>query len=127
MRAMADESPVNVDEFEALARERLPQPVYDYYAGGAGDEWTLRENRAAYDRWVFLPRTLVDVSAVDTATTVLGQTMATPIMVAPTAFQKLAHADGELAMARGCAAADTTLVVSTIATTSLEDVAETGV
>jgi len=124
---MADETPVNVDEFEALARERLPQPVYDYYAGGAGDEWTLRENRAAYDRWVFLPRTLVDVSAVDTTTTVLGQTMATPILVAPTAFQKLAHPEGELAMAHGCLAADTTLVVSTIATTALEDVAGTGV
>ena len=124
---MADESPVNVDEFEDLARERLPKPVYDYYAGGAGDEWTLRENRAAFDRWVFLPRTLVYVSSVDTSTTVLGTATPSPILVAPTAFQKLAHPDGELAMARGCIAADTTLVVSTIATTSLEDVAATGV
>ena len=124
---MADVSPVNVDEFEALARERLPREVYDYYAGGAGDEWTLRENRAAFDRWVFLPRTLVDVSKVDLSTTVLGQPMSTPIMVAPTAFQKLAHPDGEVAMARGCLAAGVTLVVSTIATTSLEDVAATGV
>jgi len=124
---MTNDAPVNVDEFEALAREKLPHMVYDYYAGGAGDEWTLRENRAAFDRWVFLPRTLVDVSAVDLSTTVLGQPMATPIMVAPTAFQKLAHPDGELAMGRGCLAAGVTLVVSTIATTSLEEVAATGV
>jgi len=124
---MSDEAPVNVDEFEALARERLPHMVFDYYAGGAGDEWTLRENRAAFDRWVFRPRALTDVSAVTTATTVLGQAMPTPILVAPTAFQKLAHPDGEIAMARGAAAAGVTLVVSTIATTSLEDVAATGV
>ena len=124
---MTNDAPVNVDEFEALAREKLPHMVYDYYAGGAGDEWTLRENRAAFDRWVFLPRTLVDVSAVDLSTTVLGQPMATPIMVAPTAFQKLAHPDGELAMGRGCLVAGVTLVVSTIATTSLEEVAATGV
>ena len=124
---MSDAPPVNVDEFEALARERLPQMVYDFFAGGAGDEWTLRENRLAYDRWVVRPRILTDVSHVDCSATVLGTAMNAPILVAPSAFQRLAHPEGELAMARGAAAAGTTMVVSTVASVPLEDVAATGV
>jgi 4-hydroxymandelate oxidase len=124
---VSDAPPVNVDEFEALARERLPQMVYDFFAGGAGDEWTLRENRLAYDRWVVRPRVLTDVSHVDCSATVLGTAMDAPILVAPSAFQRLAHPEGELAMARGAAAAGTTMVVSTVASVPLEDVAATGV
>ena len=60
MRDVPDRPPVNLDEFEALARQRLPEAVYDFFAGGAGDEWTLEENRRAYDRWAIRPRILRD-------------------------------------------------------------------
>lgn len=119
--------PITVDDFEVGARELLPPMVFDYYAGGAGDEWTLRENRAAYDRWVIRPRVLVDVSTVDLRTEVLGQPLPFPILVAPTAFQRMAHREGELATARAAASLDTIMVVSTIATVSLEHLATTGV
>jgi 4-hydroxymandelate oxidase len=114
---------LSLDDFEESARDRLPQLIYDYYAGGAGDEWTLRENRRAFDRWVLRPRFLVDCSNVDLRTTVLGQEIGFPVMVAPTAFHRLAHPDGEIATARGSASAGTLMVVSTISTTSMEDVA----
>jgi 4-hydroxymandelate oxidase len=127
MRGVPDPTPFNVDEYEALARRRLPQVAYDFFAGGAEDEWTLGENRRAYDRWVIRPRVLRDVADVDCSVTVLGQRMASPILVAPTAFQRLAHPDGELAMARGALAADVTMVASTVSSFSLEDIAATGV
>ncbi len=114
---------LTIDDLENEARALLPQLVYDYYAGGAGDEWTLRENRRAFDRWVLRPRFLVDSSNLDLRTTVLGQAIDFPVMVAPTAFHRLAHTDGELATARGTASAGTLMVVSTISTTSMEDVA----
>jgi 4-hydroxymandelate oxidase len=114
---------LSVDDFEEEARQLLPQVVYDYYAGGAGDEWTLRENRRAFERWVLRPRFLVDCTNVDLRTTVLGTQIEFPIMVAPTAFHRLAHPDGELATARAAASAGTLMVVSTIATTSMEEVA----
>ncbi len=91
---------VNVDDFEAAAGERLDPGAYAYYAGGSGDEQTLRANAAAYARWELRPRVLVDVDVVSTAATVLGTELAMPLLVAPTAFQRLAHPDGELAMAR---------------------------
>jgi 4-hydroxymandelate oxidase len=115
---------LSVDDFEEEARARLPQLVYDYYAGGAGDEWTLRENRRAFDRWVFRPRFLVDCSNPDLRTTVLGTEIEFPVMVAPTAFHRLAHPEGELATARGTARAGSLFVLSTISTTTLEDVGE---
>jgi len=90
---------MRVDDLEAAAAEVLPGDVCDYFAGGAGDEWTLRENRRAFDRWVLRPRVLIDVSSFDTSTTVAGQPMPFPIMLAPTAYQRLAHPDGELATA----------------------------
>ena len=101
--------------------------VADYYAGGAGEERTLRQNRAAFARWTFRPRVLVDVSNVELATTVLGAPVPFPILVAPTAFHRLAHPEGEIATAKGVLATGTTMVVSTIASERLEDVAETGV
>src|SRR5438874_12770554 len=94
------EDRIGIEDFERQARDRLPQMVYDYYAGGAGEEWTLRENVRAFDRWVLRPRILVDVAKVDLSTTVLGQPLPFPIMLAPTAFQRLAHPEGELATAR---------------------------
>lgn len=114
---------VTVDDFEPVARELLPKDVYDYYAGGAGDEWTLRENRAAFDRWVIRPRMLAGVTERDLTTEVLGTRVAFPVLVAPWAYQRLAHPDGELATARACADAGTIIVVSTTTVDYLEDVA----
>src|SRR5579884_1834959 len=95
----------DLDSVEALARQRLEVGVYDYIAGGADDEITLADNVAAWSRLRLRPRVLRDVSAVSTATTVLGRSVRTPILAAPIAFQRLAHPEGELAMAKGCAAA----------------------
>lgn len=108
---------------EEAARARMEPAAYDYYAGGAETETTLRENVTAWDGFRFRPRVLRDVSQVRTATTLLGSPVAHPIGVAPAAYQQLAHPDGEAAMARGAAAAGALLCVSTLATTSLEDVA----
>ena len=115
--------PINLAEYEARARELLPRMVYDYYAGGADDELTVAENVVAWDRLRVRPRVLVDVSQVDCRTTVLGQPIAMPVLTAPCAFNALAHPDGERAVARAATAAGIIQVVSTAATTSLEDVA----
>jgi 4-hydroxymandelate oxidase len=118
---------ITVDELEPLARDVLERPAFDYFAGGADDEWTLRENRRSFDRWVLRPRYLVDVSTMSTATTVLESPTAAPLLIAPTAFHRLAHADGEVASARAAAAAGLTMCVSTSATAAFEDIADTGV
>jgi len=114
---------VNVDDFETAARERLDPGPYGYYAGGSGDEQTLRANAAAFARWELRPRVLVDVDEVSTATTVLGTELATPLLVAPTAFQRLAHPDGELAMARAAAAAGTVMCLSTLSSVTPAELA----
>jgi FMN-dependent dehydrogenase len=80
---------INLDELEERARELLPQMAYDYYASGANDEFTLRENRAAYERIALLPRMLVDVSVRDMGTTVLGEPVSMPILIAPVALPGL--------------------------------------
>ena len=114
--------PLTVDDYETLARERMERSAYDYYAGGAGEERTLAANRAAFDRIGLRPRVLVDVSAVDTSTTVLGTPLALPVMLAPTAFNRLAHPDGEMAAARAARAAGTIMIGSTLSTCALEEV-----
>ncbi len=114
---------VSVLDFEALARRHMKRAFYDYYAGGAEDERTLEANRAAFSGVFLRPRVLVDVSRIDTSTTVLGTPVSMPVLVAPTAFQRLAHPDGELAMARAAGAARTLMTVSTIGTYSLDEVA----
>jgi 4-hydroxymandelate oxidase len=112
------------EELEALARERLPRPVYDYYAGGAEDERTLAANRLAFQRFSLRRRVLVDVSRVDTSLELLGERLPHPILLAPTAFQRLAHPDGELATVRAASAAGAVYVASTLATTPLEEIAQ---
>jgi 4-hydroxymandelate oxidase len=114
---------INVADFEAAARERLDPGVYDYIAGGAGDEHTLRENRAAFERWELRPRVLVDISGVSTATTVLGTEVALPVLVAPTAFQRLADPEGELATARAAAVAGTIMSLSTLSSVTPAELA----
>ena len=116
-------SPVTVDDYEPIARERLPRDVYDFYAGGAGDEWTLVENRRAFDRWSLRPRYLRGAGSPDPSTSILGVPMSFPVLVAPWAYQGLAHPDGELASARAAAAAGIAMVVSSTTTEFLEDVA----
>ncbi len=107
-------APVNVTDYERLAEEALEPSIFGYIAGGANDEWTLRENVAAFGRWVLRPRMLVDVERVDTGTTVLGTPVSMPLLVAPTGFQRLMHADGEAATARAAAAVATVFCHSTL-------------
>jgi isopentenyl diphosphate isomerase/L-lactate dehydrogenase-like FMN-dependent dehydrogenase len=96
---------LTVDDYEPLAREHLPTDIYDYYAGGAGDEWTLAENRRAFERWVIRPRMLTGAWPVDPSTELLGTRIGAPILVAPWAYQKRAYPEGELATARAAAKA----------------------
>ena len=119
-------TPVNVWDYEALAAERLGEALFGYYAGGAGDELTLRDNVAAWRRWQLRPRMLVGVDACTTATTVLGQEVSMPLLVAPVAFQRVAHPDGEMAMARAAKVAGTIMCLSTLATTTQAELAQTG-
>jgi isopentenyl diphosphate isomerase/L-lactate dehydrogenase-like FMN-dependent dehydrogenase len=119
--ADAAPNPLDLDGLESEARARLPAMVYDYYAGGAGEEATLRANRAAFRRWVLRPRVLVDVSRVDPTVDLLGHRLAMPVLLAPTAFQRLAHEQGELATARAAGAAGTILVASTLSTATIEE------
>ena len=116
---------VTVDDYEAPARERLPTDVYDYIAGGAGDERTLRENVAAFDRWTLRPRMLRGIGDgdLDLSTDVLGTPLSMPVMIAPWAYQGGVHPDGEQATARAADRAGTVMVVSTTTETFLEDVA----
>jgi isopentenyl diphosphate isomerase/L-lactate dehydrogenase-like FMN-dependent dehydrogenase len=118
--------PLNVWDFERLAAERLDEGARGYYAGGAGDELTLQDNVEAFRRRRLRPRMLVDVEACTTATTVLGQDVSMPLLVAPVAFQRVAHPDGEVAMARAAKAAGTIMCLSTLATATPAEVAATG-
>jgi isopentenyl diphosphate isomerase/L-lactate dehydrogenase-like FMN-dependent dehydrogenase len=115
--------PLNVWEYEQLAEERLEEGAFGYFVAGAGDEWTLRENLAAFRRWVLRPRMLVDVGTVTASATVLGRSVSMPVLVAPTALHRIAHPEGELATARGAAAAGTVMCLSNIASYSPAELA----
>jgi 4-hydroxymandelate oxidase len=116
-------TPITVADFEPLARTRMEHGAWEYQAGGAGDERSLADNRAAWDRIRLRPRVLVDATQRDLATTAFGRALAHPIIVAPTAAHRLSHPDGELATARGAAAAGALLTLSTISSASMEEVA----
>ncbi|CAB4686355.1 MAG: alpha-hydroxy-acid oxidizing protein [Actinobacteria bacterium] len=118
---------LNVADFEARAAELLDAGTYAYYAGGANDERTLHENVAAWDRWALRPRILVDVSEVTTRTSLLGRTLAMPLVVAPMAYQRMAHPDGEVAMGRAILGAGSLMTLSSLATSTRAEVAATGV
>jgi isopentenyl diphosphate isomerase/L-lactate dehydrogenase-like FMN-dependent dehydrogenase len=115
--------PLSIADYERLAEERLEPGPWAYLAGGSGDEWTLRENRAAFERWTFRPRVLRDVSGVSTATTVLGTGLSLPVLVAPVAYQQLYDPEGECATARAAAATGTGMCVSTFSTRTHEEIA----
>jgi 4-hydroxymandelate oxidase len=114
---------VSLAQLEAIARERMHPGAFDYVAGGAWDEVSLVENVAAWQRYRFRPRVLVDVGAVDPGTTMLGAPVAFPVAVAPMAVHGLAHPQGEVATARGAAAAGVPFILSTMSSRSIEDVA----
>jgi len=113
-------------DFEGAARARLPREVIDYVAGGSFDEVTLADNVGAFRRRRFRPRVLVETSRIDTASTLLGFPVAAPFGICPMALQGLLHPDGELAMARAAATAGIAMLLSTVSSRSLEEVAAAG-
>ncbi len=110
-------------DYDAEARARLSTMVYDYFSGGAADEFTLSRNRESFKRLALLPRVLVDVSRRSAATSVLGTPVSMPLLIAPTAFQSLAHPEGEIATARAAQALETLMILSTFSTSEIEYVA----
>jgi 4-hydroxymandelate oxidase len=108
---------------ERTAADALDPSAFDYFAGGSGDEATLAANRSAWHDIELRPRVLTDVAHVSTTTSLLGTALGTPILAAPTALHGLAHPEGEVATARGVAAAGSLLVLSTRASMPLESVA----
>ena len=117
---------VNIEDLRRLALRRLPRGVFNYIDGGAEDEVTLRANAAAFRGWNFAPRVLVDVSQVDTSTTLLGRRLPFPLVLAPVGFSRMADPEGELAAARAAARAQLPYSLSTVATRSIEEVAQAG-
>ncbi|HEY7975409.1 MAG TPA: alpha-hydroxy acid oxidase, partial [Ktedonobacterales bacterium] len=116
--------PINLAEYEALARMRLHPAVWDYYSAGADDEVTVRENRAAFERIQLRPRALASVGQIDLRTTLLGAEVALPICVAPTAMHGAACDAGECATAQAAGAIGTLMVASTESTRTLEEIAQ---
>ncbi|XP_040381913.1 peroxisomal (S)-2-hydroxy-acid oxidase GLO4 [Oryza brachyantha] len=120
---MEENLPVNLCEYQELAKKALPKMFYDFINGGAEDEQTLKENIAAYGRIVLRPRVLVDVSKIDMSTTLLGYNMPSPIIVAPTGGHKIAHPEGEKATARAAASCNAIMVLSFASSCKIEEVA----
>lgn len=114
----------SIEDLRQAARRRLPRAVFDFIDGGAEDEVTLRDNRAAFSRRRLLPRVLVDVSNVDPAARILGLPSKLPIVVAPTGAVGFGWRGGDLAVARAAAAAGIPFSLSTSATTTIEKIAE---
>jgi 4-hydroxymandelate oxidase len=115
--------PLNLHEYEVAARSLLSPMVWEYVGGGSGDQVTLRGNRAAFDRWRLLPRVLRGLRETSTATTVLGQDISLPVLIAPSGRHRLCHDAGERATARAAKAAGTIYTLSTAATLAIEEVA----
>lgn len=115
--------PTNLDDFEPIARQKMRHDHFEYYLGGSNDEITLRENRMAFSRIFLRPRMLRDSSQRDLSVTVLGQKLDVPFMVAPMALAKLAHPQGELAVARAAKSRGVGVVLSTLSTVPLEEIA----
>ena len=115
---------LNVGDYEREAERMLDPGAFGYFAGGAGDERTLRDNVEAFSRWQLRPRVLVDVSEVTTETVVLGREVSMPLLVAPTAFHRLAHPEGEVATARAAAGAGTVMCQSTLSSVTPPELAK---
>ncbi len=113
----------NIDDLRLIAKRRLPGGIFDYIDGGAEDEVSLHRNRDAYQRYEFVPRILRDVSNIDTSTIFLGRTLPSPLVFSPTGFTRIAHSQGELAVARVADAHQLPYCLSTLSTRSIEEVA----
>lgn len=113
----------SVDDLRLLAKRRLPGGVFDYFDGAAEDELTKVENSNAFSKIELRPRVLVDVSKIDTSTTIMGQEVPFPIALSPTGFTRIAHPQGELAVARVAGAVNLPYTLSTLGTRSIEEVA----
>jgi L-lactate dehydrogenase (cytochrome) len=111
----------NFHDFRELARRRLPGPIFDYIAGGADDEATLRQNTASFERCDLVPNVLRGVETLDLSVSVMGQKLAMPVYCSPTALQRLFHYDGERAVAAAAAKFGTMFGVSSLGTVSLEE------
>jgi 4-hydroxymandelate oxidase len=114
----------DVMEFESLARKRLSQMAYDYIRSGGADEITMRENRLAFERLALSSRVLVDVSEINTRISLFGAELESPILLAPIAYQRLFHPDGELATARAANNTGTVFVISSFTTTAIAEIAQ---
>jgi len=112
----------NVMDFRKLAKKRLPAPMFHYIDGAAEDEWTYRQNTSAFDKYELVPRFLVDVESIDTSTTVLGQKIDWPFICSPTGYHRLFHHDGEKGAARAADRTGTIFCLSTLSSTTIEDV-----
>jgi L-lactate dehydrogenase (cytochrome) len=115
---------INIEDLRQRARKHLPRALFDFVDGGGEDEWSVRENRAAFERITFRPRVLVDVSKRDQATTVLGQPLKAPIVCSPTGMPGLLWPKGEIEAAKAAASVGSIFTLATRATCSIEDVAE---
>src|SRR5215469_8387879 len=113
---------VNIEDLRELASRRVPRIVFNYIDGGAEGEWTLRENRRAFDAVTFRPRQAVAVSACDLRTRVLGTELSMPILLAPVGYLRVMHPDGEIAAAKAAGKAGIGLILSTVSGHRLEDV-----
>lgn len=113
---------VNIDDLRELARRRVPRIVFNYIDGGAEDEWTLRENRRAFDKITFRPHQAVAVPACDLRTHVLGTELSMPLLLAPVGYLRVMHPDGEIAAARAAGRAGVGFILSTVSGHRLEDV-----
>ena len=120
---MTSDSLITVEDYEEAARQRLSKNAWDYFASGADEQLTLRRNRKAFEKYEIWYRVLVGISEVDLRTTILGTEVEFPVLVSPTAYQKLAHEQGEVATALGAAQAGTIFALSTLATSTIEEVA----
>src|SRR5215472_5235822 len=122
MRARRPSKAVNIADLRELARLRLPKVVFDYVDGGAEDEVTLRENMRAFASVAFRPRQCVPVRECALSTTVLGEKLAIPAVLAPVGYSRVFHPDGECGAARAAGRAGTGYILSTISGHKLEDV-----
>ncbi len=120
---MSEPGPLNVFDYERMARQLLPPATWDYLSAGADDEVTLAQNRSAFERIVLRPNVLVDVSSINTSTTILGQTISSPLLIAPTGQHAFVTPDAEIATATAASAADTILIASTSSTLAIEEIA----
>ena len=115
----------NIGDFRAMARRRLPGPIFHYIDGAADDEVTYRRNTEAYERCDLVPNVLAGVESIDMSTTVMGQKIHMPLFCAPTALQRLFHHDGERAVAKAAEKFGTMFGISSLGTISIEEIGST--